>query len=77
MSFEDAADDESQLERHERRIRRCRTCQAKIIFLETDAGRSMPVDADTVDIGDGIFDPSKHVSHFSTCSDPGKHRRPR
>lgn len=77
MSFEDLADDEGKLERHERRITRCRSCNARIIFLETAAGKRMPVDADTVEPEDDTFDPSKHVSHFSTCSDPDKHRRPR
>lgn len=34
---------------HERRIARCRTCQAKIIWFKTEEGNNMPVDSDTVE----------------------------
>lgn len=74
MSFEDINDSS---ERHERRIVRCRSCQARIIFLDTSAGRKMPVDADTVDDEDEEYEHGKHVSHFSTCTNPGAHRRRR
>lgn len=77
MSFEDLADDERKLEKHERRIVRCRTCQARIIFLETNKGNRMPVDAYTVEADDELFDPSRHTSHFAVCPGADKHRRPR
>lgn len=75
MSFE--ADDET-TEAHERRITRCKSCRARIIWLKTAAGKNMPVDADTVEPDHDEFDAAKgHVSHFSTCPDANKHRRPR
>lgn len=77
MSFEDLADDGEKTERHERRIKHCRSCNARIIFLPTAAGRSMPVDADTVEEDDEDFDPSRHTSHFVTCPNADKHRRGR
>jgi hypothetical protein len=54
-------------ETHERRITRCKSCRARIIWLRTDLGRNMPVDADTVDVHDEIYEHGRHVSHFSTC----------
>lgn len=70
MSFEDINDS---TEEHERRIKRCRSCNAKIIFLPTSTGKKMPVDADTVEPEDDAYDPERHESHFKTCSDPNKH----
>lgn len=69
MSFEDPDDT---TEAHERRIKRCRACNAKIIFLETPAGKSMPVDADTVEPADELYDADKHESHFRTCPQANK-----
>lgn len=74
MSFEDIDDT---TEAHEKRIVRCRSCRARIIWLATAAGRKMPVDADTVEPEDEVFEQGKHVSHFSTCPDGDKWRRPR
>jgi hypothetical protein len=62
-------------EAHERRITRCKSCRARIIFLETEAGGKMPCDADTVEPDDEQFVPKRHVSHFATCPDAGKYRR--
>jgi len=56
-------------------VSQCRTCKADIVWLKTEAGKNMPVDADTVDEGDTEFDDDKHVSHFATCKDADKHRR--
>ena len=39
--------EEETSEFHERRIVRCRSCKAKIIWFRTASGRNMPVDADT------------------------------
>ena len=64
-------------EQHERRITRCRSCNAKIIWFETDAGKKMPVDADTVEADDDELDLERHVSHFATCRDAGKWRKQR
>lgn len=57
---------------------RCRSCGAPIIWLRTRSGSNMPVDADTVPLGDdGPFDPKVHTSHFATCPHAREHRRPR
>jgi hypothetical protein len=73
MSFED----EDTNEAHERRITRCRTCNAKIIWFKTAAGKNMPVDADTVEAEDDELDLAKHVSHFATCPQAQQHRKSR
>ncbi len=76
MGFEDLDDDEAALEAHENRIRRC-DCGAKIIWFKTATGKNMPVDADTVEVGDEELDLSRHVSHFANCPNAAKHRRKR
>ncbi len=74
MSFED----EDTTEDHERRIVRCSTCNARIIWLKTQKGANMPVDADSVEPEDQIFDAAGgHISHFATCPDAFKHRKKR
>lgn len=55
---------------------KCRSCGAEIVWLKTDAGKNMPVDAETVvDEGATIFDPDQMTSHFATCPDAAKHRK--
>lgn len=63
---------------HLNRITKCRTCQARIIFLPTAAGKSMPVNAVTVEPEHQQFDPElDHESHFVTCPGAAKHRKPK
>lgn len=71
MGFESA--DET-TEQHERRIVRCRACQARIIFLQSanDPAKKVPTDADTVEPEDEVFDSQRHESHYRTCTDPGR-----
>lgn len=64
-------------EAHERRITRCKTCRARIVWLQTATGKNMPVDADTVEPHDEIFEYGRHVSHFTTCPQAKQHRKPR
>lgn len=65
-------------EEHERRITRCRTCNARIIFLPTAAGRNMPVDADTVEPEHQLFDVDLgHENHWATCPGADHHRKAR
>lgn len=71
MSF----DEEDTTEEHERRIVRCSSCRARIIWLKTSKGKNMPVDADTVEPEDNEFDPSRHTSHFATCPNANQHRK--
>lgn len=70
MSF-----DEETTEAHERRIMRCKSCRAQIIWFKTEAGKNMPVDADTVEADDTELDLERHVSHFATCPQANQHRR--
>jgi hypothetical protein len=48
-----------------------------MVWLKTDAGRSMPVDAVTVEPGDETFDKSRHISHFATCPEADRFRKER
>ena len=70
MSFE-----EDTTEAHERRITRCRSCRARIIWFKTEAGKNMPVDADTVEADDEELDLSRHISHFATCAKADSFRK--
>jgi hypothetical protein len=73
MSF----DTDDTTEAHEKRIVRCRSCHAQIIWFKTPAGKNMPVDADTVKPEDDELDLERHKSHFATCPDHGSWRKPR
>jgi hypothetical protein len=64
-------------ESHERRITRCRSCRQRIVWLQTVNGKNMPVDADTVEAHDEVFEQGRHVSHFATCKDADTFRRPK
>lgn len=59
---------------------KCKSCGASIVWLKTKAGKSIPVDqAEGIKAGD-IFmvDSDKQmVSHFATCPNAAKHRKPR
>jgi hypothetical protein len=74
VSFEDIDDT---TEAHERRIVRCRSCRARIVWLDTNNNRRMPVDADTVDPEDTEYEQGKHVCHFTTCPQADEWRRRR
>jgi hypothetical protein len=79
MSFDRYDEDDDIEEAHERRITRCKSCRAQIIWFKTAAGNNMPVDADTVEPQDDVekLDLSRHVSHFASCPNSAKHRKPR
>lgn len=60
------------------KLSKCRSCDEYIVWMKTEAGKNMPVDADSVDESDELlFDPDKHISHFATCPNENQHRRPR
>lgn len=58
-----------------RGLTECTSCRAPIVWLPTAAGRTMPVNAHTVEAGDVLFDHKKHESHFATCPHASAHRR--
>lgn len=62
---------------HEARIRRCRSCNEQIVWFKTSAGNNMPVNESTVEAEGDAYDPPRHVSHFATCPNSDKHRKPR
>lgn len=64
-------------EAHERRIKRCRSCNAQIIWFDLPSGKKQLVDADSVDPEDQEFIRDKHVTHWATCPDAAKFRRGR
>lgn len=56
----------------------CKSCKAEIVYLKTQAGKVMPVDASTVKAGDTHFNLDRgHVSHFSSCPNAKSHRKPK
>lgn len=58
-------------------VQLCDSCRAEIVWLVTVNRKHMPVNAETVSDGDRIFDASKHTSHFATCPNAHRHRKPR
>ena len=52
----------------------CRTCSEPIVWLLTDKGRKMPVNAETAHRNDTHYDSDRHRSHFATCPDMRRHK---
>jgi hypothetical protein len=75
--YEDLDEDQQEAAAHEARIKRCKSCNAKIIWMLTKNLKHIPIDADTVEAGDTQLDLSKHKSHFATCRYADSHRNPR
>ena len=60
------------------KLSRCKSCDEYIVWVKTEAGKNMPVDADSFDEGDDlVYDSDKHISHFATCPNADQHRKPR
>jgi hypothetical protein len=49
------------------KITSCKACGESIVYLRTQRGSNMPVDAGTVHPSDTMFDRERHSSHFDTC----------
>ncbi len=49
---------------------RCRSCNARIVWVETPNGKKMPVEQ--VEVPEG--EPARYQSHFSTCPQARRHR---
>ncbi len=66
---------------------KCRECDAEISFVRTRRDKQMPVNAESLTEEDvevlsrvgGVVDyrHDDHESHFATCSDPDRFRKPR
>jgi hypothetical protein len=68
---------DAQLAAHEERTKLCRSCLKPVIWFTTMRGKKMPVDAETVEANDEELDLSRMVSHFVSCPDRDKWRKPR
>lgn len=64
----------------------CSACDAAIAFLKTKSGKPMPVDIETVNEqekqklvnGEDVpFEFGRHISHFATCPEAKKFRKPK
>lgn len=75
--FDEENKDNEAWEKHCARARRCRSCNARIIWFKTKRGKWMPVNFISVDPEDTEYDREKHISHFATCEYAGKHRKGR
>jgi len=54
---------------------KCKSCGKAVVWLRTLRGKSMPVNADTVEPGEKEFNYKKHISHFADCPQANKWRR--
>lgn len=59
----------------DQRIVQCSSCKAPIIFLLTAAGRQMPVNAETVEEHDTVYEHGRHVNHWGTCDNPQRFKK--
>lgn len=63
----------------------CRSCGAPIVWMRTEQGQMMPVDADSVDEAELEYDDDgtprfqygTHASHFASCDQADRWRKPR
>lgn len=55
---------------------KCRSCGKEIVFLKTKNGRTIPVNAETMQGKETIFNHKiGHVSHFADCMDAKNWRK--
>lgn len=59
------------------KVAKCRSCGEYIVWVKTQAGNNMPVDADSFTEGDElVYDAEAgHISHFATCPNADSHRK--
>lgn len=62
-----------------RRIEKCRSCGAEVVWLDTrdPATSRMIVDAETAAEDDILFDRTRHRPHWATCPDAARWRKKR
>lgn len=65
-------------------VTKCRSCGADIVWMRTDKGKLMPVNVlpqtkgkRGPNAGEFLFASAAHESHFATCADRDKWRKPR
>ncbi len=57
-------------------VTKCRGCGADVVWMGTRAGKKMLVDAETYH-GELIYDHTKHRSHWGTCPEADRFRKPK
>lgn len=62
-------------QRHAKRIKRCWSCGAAIVWFKTKAQKWMPINAETVKASDTKFIWGEHIAHWRTCPNPERHRK--
>lgn len=60
----------------------CRSCGAPIVWVVTESGKRMPLDAKpekrfVVDVDGKAYVRDTYVSHFAHCPNAAQHRRPK
>lgn len=61
----------------ERRVVNCRGCGARIVFLETESGKKIPVEIDDkLKAADVVFQWGRHTAHFANCPKASAFRKP-
>jgi hypothetical protein len=68
---------------HRGELGNCRSCNARVLWVETESGKKMPLDTEperrfVVESGASPMKArlrNTYVSHFSTCKDAGKWRK--
>ena len=53
----------------------CKACGKKIVFLRTEKGSVIPVDAETTDAADEYYDKERHTTHFITCPEAARFKK--
>ena len=57
-------------------MKNCKSCGKEIVFLKTRNGKIIPINADTMQGKETVYDHKiGHVSHFTTCKDASKFRK--
>ena len=54
----------------------CRSCKRQIIWMKTSKGKNIPVDIDEYSEGETHFNAKTMTSHFATCPQSDKWRKP-
>ena len=56
-------------------MKNCKSCGKEIVFLKTKNGKIIPVNADTIQGKETVYDHKVgHMSHFATCPEANKFR---
>ena len=57
---------------------KCKSCDKEIVFLKTKNGKNIPVNRETIQGKETVFDVAKgHVPHFADCPQSKEWRKDR